>query len=375
MNNLIKKLDRKYVKVAAYAGFATLITFFLGYLIWKSLPGFTSLFQLIKAVMGPLTIGGVITYLLYPLVRKVQGWFEKSAQGKKWTRPVSVALVFIFIIALIILFLAAISITIVKQINFDSIMAVFQNTTTDFEALLKQATEFLAKYNIKLPNIGSSVLNVTNFISSFASAASTVFFGAIFSIYFLIDGDRITAYWGRVIERLFRPHTRAVWSDLLKDLDTCFSGYIRGQSLDAILVGVTVSLAFSIMHMPYAVIIGLIAGIGNLIPYVGPTLGYISVIFVNILNWNPLMMVMGLVVLQVIMMVDGNIINPKLLANSISVHPLLVIASLLAGGAIGGLLGMLLAVPVGAFIKLQFEKWINRLKPMEDKAPKTEEAE
>jgi predicted PurR-regulated permease PerM len=85
------------------------------------------------------------------------------------------------------------------------------------------------------------------------------------------------------------------------------------------------------------------------------------------------MLALGLVVLQIIMMIDGNIINPRLLAGSIKVHPLLVVASLLAGGAIGGLLGMLLAVPTGAFIRMQFEKWLAKKEPPEE--PEAEPAE
>ena len=142
---------------------------------------------------------------------------------------------------------------------------------------------------------------------------------------------------------------------------------------DAILVGAVVSIVFSFMKMKYALVIGLLAGIGNLIPYVGPALGYISVILVNLIAGDFRMLVIGLVVLEVIMLIDGNIINPRLLAGTIKVHPLLVIASLLAGGAIGGLLGMLLAVPTGAFIRMQFEKWLAKKEPPEE--PEAEPAE
>ena len=68
------------------------------------------------------------------------------------------------------------------------------------------------------------------------------------------------------------------------------------------------------------------------------------------------MLIIGIIIIMVIMFIDGNIINPRLLAGTINVHPLLVIASLLAGGAIGGILGMIVAVPCGAFIRLRFEK-------------------
>ena len=71
------------------------------------------------------------------------------------------------------------------------------------------------------------------------------------------------------------------------------------------------------------------------------------------------MLLIGLIIVIIIMFIDGNIINPRLLAGSVHVHPLLVVASLLAGGAIGGLIGMVVAVPCGALIKLRFDKWVD----------------
>jgi hypothetical protein len=87
----------------------------------------------------------------------------------------------------------------------------------------------------------------------------------------------------------------------------------------------------------------------------------VSVILVNILNWNPEKLVVSLIVVFIIQTIDGNIINPKFLSNAIQIHPLLVIASLIIGGKIGGFVGMILAVPCGALVKLYFEKMIHYL--------------
>ncbi|MBR3203769.1 MAG: AI-2E family transporter [Solobacterium sp.] len=381
--NLFRNLDRKYVKIAAYAGFTCLITFYAGYIIWHNLPVLQTVAVLLGAIMKPLTLGGVITYLLYPLVNSVQKQIEKSFPNKKWTRSASVFLVLILIAVLIIAFLAIVSIKFAKTLNFNSLTTILQNYKTDLKTFLDQVSKYLAAYGIKLPsldgfgstasNISGSVSNITSFVSGIASGASTIFFGIIFAIYFLIDGHRISSYWGNVIRKLFPPNTIRICKELLNDADSCFSGYIRGQSIDAVIVGVTVSLVFSFMGMKYALIIGLLAGVGNLIPYFGPSLGYISVILVNLIDGNIPMLIYGLIVLQIIMIIDGNIINPRLLANTISIHPLLVVASLLAGGAIGGLLGLLLAVPVGAFLKLQFDKWLARKEPPEDAPEKQDQ--
>ena len=108
--------------------------------------------------------------------------------------------------------------------------------------------------------------------------------------------------------------------------------------------------------MPYGVMIGVMVGIGNLIPYMGPVVGYGLTLVAGIVTGNIETMIIGLVIIGTIQVVDGAVINPKLLSNSIEIHPMLVILALLAGNKIGGFVGMIGAVPVAALIKLWFER-------------------
>ena len=109
-------------------------------------------------------------------------------------------------------------------------------------------------------------------------------------------------------------------------------------------------------------VIGLLTGIGNLIPYVGPIIGFASLAIVAISEGSMFHLAAGGAVLGLVMAIDGNIINPKLLSDNVEIHPVLVIVALIAGGEIGGVLGMLLAVPCAALLKLQFERFIERRK-------------
>ena len=97
-----------------------------------------------------------------------------------------------------------------------------------------------------------------------------------------------------------------------------------------------------------------------MIPYVGPFFAYGGAIVSCIVFWNPKIFITAMIYLVILQFVDGNIIGPKLLSSSVEVHPMLVVIFLLFGSAIGGLLGMLLAVPVGALIKVLFVRFIDK---------------
>ena len=186
-NKWYSKFDRNYVRIGAYAGGTALATVIIGFLLYQSLPALSNMMTLFSAVLKPLVIGLVISYLLAPLINRAELRLSGGKTERKWARTAAVFLTLIVIIALIAVFLIFVSRTFVKQINFDSLMAFVQSIGADFDQLSAEFTSYLEKLNISLPNIGSSVTGV---ISSVASGASTFFFGLIFAIYFMIDGKR-----------------------------------------------------------------------------------------------------------------------------------------------------------------------------------------
>ncbi len=358
-SNLKKKLDGKYVKICIYASCTVLITCILGFLLVKSMPGVLMLLNMIKAILMPLVLGLVISYLLAPMVDRIEKLFLKLFKNLKSFRTGAVIVTLVIILSLVLLFFTLIIAMVTKEvssIDFTSIRNVVKDMLADFKNVMNQISEFMNRLGIDLGNMGNMV---TATAGKIANGASTFLFGLIFAIYLLTDGKNIGSYWKRVAQKLFTEKTLNWFAEAGKDANQCFSSYIRGQAVDALIVGVVTSIVFTAIGMPYGLLIGTITGVGNMIPYAGPILGYGSVIIVNILNWNPQMLFLGLGILLVIMFIDGNILNPKLLAGAINVHPLLVVAALLAGGAIGGIVGMLVAVPAGAFCRLRFEKWLS----------------
>jgi predicted PurR-regulated permease PerM len=200
-------------------------------------------------------------------------------------------------------------------------------------------------------SILSSLKNVTGVVS-------TAIFSLIFGIYFMLDGAGLKAYWGHVYHSLVSDSVSERTTEFVSNADRVFSGYIRGQFLDGVFIAIVITIALSLCGVQYAVIIGILTGIGNLVPYLGSFIAYTTTILVCMMTFDWKKMLIAVIVIFVVQTVDGNVVNPKLLSSSISVHPMLVVASLIIGAAVGGLLGMLLSVPCGALLKIYFEKFI-----------------
>ena len=133
-----------------------------------------------------------------------------------------------------------------------------------------------------------------------------------------------------------------------------------GQAIDACIVGLSSGIILSLVGVPFAPVIGVLTGIGNLIPYVGGPVGFGSIILVCLAKGEMVKLVWGVVAMAVIMFVDGNIINPMMLSDNVEVHPMLVVMALIAGGCVGGIAGMLVAVPVAAWLKIQLDRWMDK---------------
>lgn len=357
--------DKKYSKISIYVIKTILMTFVLGMIIFHLAQKLGVAVNFISAILGPLVLGMSLAYILTPLVE----WFERKLFSKikkrRKKRMYGVLVTYVLIVILIVLILVALIATVtrsVSSIDFNDLVKFVETLEKDFSRFWGIVESKLAELNINLGSVGSVLSRIFNNVSS---GLSTLLFANIFAIYFLLD-SHIKKYWTDILCLFTSEEIRTKLSDFGKDADKVFSGYIRGQSIDALIIGVMVTLSLLVVGVPYAVVIGLLTGIGNLIPYVGPVVGFGSLIIVTLSEANLTHLLIGGIVMAIAMAIDGNIINPMLLSDNVEIHPVLVILALIAGGQIGGIIGMLIAVPVAALLKLQFDKFIERRKQQID---------
>ena len=380
-----QNLDPKYTRISLYV----ILTAAAIYLLMKLADNFGNILiaigngmNWINVLIKPLAWGFVISYILFPITE----FWEKRLQNLKCfkkkgksARGVSVAITSVIAIAAIVLLLSVIISTItsnIQLINFNDIEGMINSVASTMNSFYDTVNSQLTKLNISSDQLNSYLQDAGDYIAGWFKLAgnnlqssiyhmkdffTNALFAIIFGVYFMLDGKGLMAYWNRVLKAVFSKRFDRFFHLFISDADRVFSGYIRGQLIDALFMMVSVSISLSLVGVKFAVIIGTLTGIGNLIPYVGPFVAYISTISVCILNGDWKKLIIALIVLLVLQTIDGNVINPKLLSANISIHPMLVIASLIIGSAIGGIIGMLLAVPVGALIKIQFERGIDYL--------------
>lgn len=389
--NFKNKMNRQYMTISLYV-IATCIIIYSLSLIAKNAPAIYAvvMHKLVRvlAILKPILIGFALAYILDGAV----GWFEEKYKRIKYvnrlksTRGLAVMTVVVLVLGGFALILSLLVYSVTDQIrvvNFDSLATLVENYANSLTKFSKMLTERLNTMNIESAEISKMVKTVsdymmnlgTNFLSSLMNSLSnvtgivtTIAFSSIIAIYFLIDGRMIKGVVGKVSYALFSDRANARMKRFLRDADQVFSGYMKGTLMDVGVMMVLISLTLSIVGVNFAIIIGILAGLGNLIPYCGPFIAYGLSALVCLVNGDMTKLVIAIVALIVIQFIDGNIIGPKLLSQSIEIHPLLVIICLIIGSSIGGLLGMLFAVPVGALIKVIFMRFIdNRIAKKEAK--------
>jgi predicted PurR-regulated permease PerM len=197
---------------------------------------------------------------------------------------------------------------------------------------------------------GTFVQRITGWISSLVLLIVI----PVLTFYFLKDGDKICAS----IRKMIPPGSRHRIFPVARDIDGVLGGFIRGQLIIAAFVGVTSIIALLLIGVDYAILIGVIAGIANIVPYLGPIIGgSLAVLFALLIS--PFRALLVIVVFIGIQQIEGNILEPIIFGNQVGLHPVLVVLALLAGGSLGGILGLLIAVPTAAVIRVVLLAIIN----------------
>ena len=335
--------------------------------------------NLISIIM-PFFIGILLAYLLYIPCRQIENLYNKIKFTKKRARGLSVITVFILTILIVVMLINLVIPALSKSII---------DLAGDLPGYYQKAMEFvndlpedsiIKKIDIqdaieKLQQIDiTQMLNlekISTYIKGVMGVASTVFrvfVSLIMAVYFLLERRAILKFFNKVIKALFKKETCKAISNYFSKANDIFFKFISTQVLDAIIVGIVVSITLWIMGVKYCILLGFMIGLFNIIPYFGAIVGVTIATVITAFTGGFSQALWMLLIVIIIQQIDANIINPRIIGNALKLSPILVIFSVTLFGAYFGVLGMFLAVPIIAVIKILVIDFLEyRIKKMETK--------
>ena len=230
---------------------------------------------------------------------------------------------------------------------------------SDFPIYIEKASSMVDK--MYLVGIESMVVNglktfIGTIIATFSKVVSLVL-TPILTLYFLVDKDYFAEKAMNIIPSKYRNDSRK----LLREIDDSLSKFVRGKMIMAAYVGLATSITLLILGVDFAIVIGFITGFADIIPYIGPLLGFIPAVFFAFLS-NPIKAIWVSLFFLFIQWAENNILAPKIIGETIGIHPIIVLLSIIVGGGVFGVLGMILSVPVVVVFMIVFEFVKERLK-------------
>ena len=364
--------DRRYFKW----GLTALIVIFISILlvvIFTNLPGFFSLLGAIGRILSPLVSGIVIAFLLNPIVNFVDLRLRpilkkrgmKEGKADKLSRAVALVFSFIFAAFIVYAFFAMLLPQLYESVtsNVNSAPEYYQSLEKWAVNVLEDNPEIRTYVERALDTIQSYVENwvKTSFLSDVQKILATLttsvmavvksitnfIIGLVASIYILWSKDTFQAQAKKMVGAAFKPSAANHLLDLGSNINRIFSGFIIGKIIDSAIIGVITFVCMTVLRLDFAVLISVFIGITNIIPVFGPFIGAVPSIFILLLV-NPIQALIFCILILIIQQFDGNFIGPKILGQSIGISALWVLFSIVVGGDLLGIPGMVIGVPVFA---------------------------
>jgi predicted PurR-regulated permease PerM len=326
-----------------------LLLFLCGYVFLKLEPIWRPIVDVIFTILIPFLIASFITYLLHPIV--------ENLHNRGIPRSLAILIIYLLFFGGIGYgFYKAIPYAIeqLKELNrqlpylsntYQIWIREFYEHTSDLpEAIHTRFELWLYSVEEYVNNLISVILNsIKNVLDSFFVILIIPFL----VFYMLKDIGLIhKAIW------YLTPRTwRETGRKLIRDIDVSLGNYIRGQLFVCLLIAVLATIAFWIAGMPYPIILGVIIGVTDIIPYFGPFLGAIPVVLIaSTISIELVIIVLSIIL--VLQFIEGNVLGPLIVGKSLHIHPIMIILALLIGGEVGGIVGLILAVPIFAVLKV-----------------------
>lgn len=250
-------------------------------------------------------------------------------------------------------------ITITVYSIFDEYMDDFESMENTINKLGLSETfdEYLAKFGDFMAGFSKMVINL---IISIGSGIATAFIALVLAFYMIRDKEKFKNNTIIFIDSFTPQRMAKALKNFGSDLHAIFSGYLRGQITDALIIGFLLGSSLSVIGIPFAWFIGIFSGFSNLIPYVGAIVGFILAVSSGLLSGQPILALYAAIIILIIQQLDTIYISPRFVGQSVELSPFLVILSLSVAGSIFGLVGMVLAVPVTAMAKILIVRFVAR---------------
>ncbi|WP_429971349.1 AI-2E family transporter [Fructilactobacillus sp. Tb1] len=323
----------------------------------------------VSTIFAPLLIAGFLYYMLNPILEILMK--IKITKTKRINRTWGTTIIFLALILVLAYIALSLVPHLVSQVaNLASNMPKFASHQQaslekltrhgwlkhiDWDPIVAKVQSSYSSYlKVLLSNITNSAGNI---ISVATNVIITLITAPIILFYMLKDGDKFLPSVERLFPVLSDRH-RKQSETLLKKMNQTLSHYIGGQVIECLFVGTFTSIGYLLIGQRYALLLGVFAGFCNLVPYVGPYIGIVPALLVAIVV-SPEQALYTIIVVLVVQQVDGNLVYPNVIGKSLDIHPLTIIIILLAAGHIAGLVGMILAIPFYAIMKVIIEYLYN----------------
>ncbi len=247
-----------------------------------------------------------------------------------------------------------------------AVYGIFDNYMDDFNSmentinklgLSDSFDEYLAGFGDFIAGLSKMIISI---IISIGSGLATFFIAMVLAFYMIRDKEKFKHNTLVFLDTFTPTQVSERLKNFGADLHVIFSGYLRGQLTDAVIIGFLLGSSLSIIGVPFAWFIGIFSGFSNLIPYVGAIVGFILAITSGLLSGTPILALYAAIIILIIQQLDTIYISPRFVGQSVELSPFLVILSLSVAGSIFGLVGMVLAVPITAMAKILIARFVSR---------------
>ena len=324
---------------------------------------FEPLFVLFDVIILPGVLGVILFYLMRPILKRLLKW--------KVPRIWAILILFMGALGFITLIILLVYPFLQKQL-----LNLLQEFPIYFMALIENViaflnssriNEFLISWNINYDkvlldiskdltstvretatNIATSLATgVTNFVTKLTSILLSLVIVPFILFYLLWEGEKMPKF----ILRMFPPRMRNFVGEILHDMDHQISSYIQGQILVSFCIGIMVTIGFVIIDLDFALLLGVLAMVTSVVPYLGPMIAITPALIIAIVT-SPFMVIKVGIVWTIVQLIEGKFISPQIMGKSLKVHPITIIFVLLSAGSLFGVPGVILGIPAYALLKV-----------------------